>query len=126
MQYDAVALCTGMSDSKRKWQGIKNCFGSDEIFGWYNQNPEYINFNHNLSQSKRLVIVGNGNVALDMARMFAKNHSLATNMDSKVFDVLKASQINEIIIIGRRDIFNVRQYITLTQLKFRLLSHRPN
>ena len=108
--YDAVILCTGMSNSKRKWLGFQNCFGSDEIFGWYNQNPEFMHRSPCLSNTKRLVIVGNGNVALDMARMFAKNHSSTDKrsaINSSVLNVLKTSQVKEIFILGRRDILHV-------------------
>jgi ferredoxin/flavodoxin---NADP+ reductase len=107
--YDAVALCTGMSDSKRFWHGIPNSCGADEIFGWYNQNPAYKKLHQDLSKVERLAIIGNGNVALDMARIFAKKPKLLSkdNIVPEVLGVLENTNIQEITIIGRRELENV-------------------
>ncbi len=108
-RYDAVALCTGMSDSKRYWQSVPNCRGADEIFGWYNQNPKFKNLDLDFTKVQNLVIIGNGNVALDMARIFAKKHHLLDNNDMhpEVLKVLRNVDVKEITIIGRRGIENV-------------------
>lgn len=107
--YDAVALCTGMSDSKRYWKDVPNCHGADEIFGWYNQNPKFKNLELDFSKVRSLVIIGNGNVALDMARIFARKHHLLNNHDMHpdVLKVLRNIDVKEITIIGRRGIENV-------------------
>ena len=98
-----------MSDSRRLWHGIPNCHGADEIFGWYNQNPSFKNLDQNLSKVERLVIIGNGNVALDMARIFAKKPSLLDKdaMAPEVLRTLENTKIKEITIIGRRGLENV-------------------
>ena len=98
-----------MSDSRRLWQGIPNCHGADEIFGWYNQNPSFKNLDQNLSKVERLVIIGNGNVALDMARIFAKKPSLLDKdaMAPEALRTLENTNIKEITIIGRRGLENV-------------------
>lgn len=107
--YDAVALCTGMSESKRNWTGIPGCFGADEIFGWYNNNPHAKSIIHDLSKTKNLVIIGNGNVALDMARLFSKNSKLLADIafDQQIRSALSNSSIREITVIGRRELASV-------------------
>lgn len=107
--YDAVALCTGMSDSRRFWSAIPNCRGADEIFGWYNQSPSFKILNQDLSKVERLVIIGNGNVALDMARIFGKKPSLLSKdiIAPEVLRNLENTNIKEITIIGRRGLENV-------------------
>lgn len=107
--YDAVALCTGMSNSKRNWSGLADCYGADEIFGWYNSNPKNNLIDLDLSQVKRLAIIGNGNVALDVARIFAKQPHLLSNkdIDKNVMNTLENSAINEITCFGRRSLINV-------------------
>lgn len=113
--YDAIVMCTGMSDSRRNWTEAQNSFGADEIFGWYNRNPKFLTLGCDLSKVKHLVIIGNGNVALDMARIFSKNPSqLSTDsLDPDVFKVLEKSDITDITILGRRDITKVTCYLKL-------------
>lgn len=108
-KYDAVVLCTGMSNSKRYWHKVPGCYGADEIFGWYNRNPLAVSFHQDLSKTERLVIIGNGNVALDMARIFSKkpSHFEMGMFDNSVMDALKISKIREITILGRRELINV-------------------
>ena len=107
--YDSLVMCTGMSDSKRNWAGVQNCYGADEIFGWYNKNPLVPYFKRDLSKMSHLLIIGNGNVALDIARIFSKTPSqlAADSMDPAILKVLSRSNINEITILGRRDITKV-------------------
>lgn len=112
--YDAVALCTGMSDSKRNWDRISGCYGADEIFGWYNSNPHAKPISHDFSKTEKLVIIGNGNVALDMARIFSKDKNILSNssIDKQVMNSLSKSNINEITIVGRRELVHVRLFQT--------------
>lgn len=107
--YDALAMCTGMSDSLRSWEPSEQNCGADEIFGWYNANPNYSNLRPDISKVNHLVIVGNGNVALDMVRIFSKKPSQFSNdsLDSKVLKVLSKSNITDITVLGRRDITKV-------------------
>ena len=111
--YNAVVFCTGMSDSKRNWPKVPRCYGADEIFGWYNMNPYKNYFEQDLSKSKRLVIIGNGNVALDMVRIFAKRPSslASAGVSEHILRTLENSSINEILILGRRELNNVQQNI---------------
>jgi len=102
-----------MSNSKRNWRGVPGCYGADEIFGWYNKNPLAVSFHQDLCKTERLVIIGNGNVALDMARIFSKRPpQFAMGMiDNDIFSALEKSKIREITILGRRELINVKLHI---------------
>lgn len=119
-----------MSNSKRFWHGISNCRGADEIFGWYNQNPLFKKLDQDLSKVERLAIIGNGNVALDMARIFAKKPSLLVRdtIAPEVLRTLKSTNIKEITIIGRRGLEHVsfNLYIYMYLHDYRLLLHLLN
>lgn len=114
-QYNAVVLCTGMSNSKRNWLGVPGCYGADEVFGWYNSNPLTISFRQDLSKTERLVIIGNGNVALDMARIFSKkpDYFRQGTISNNVLSVLEKSKIKEVIVLGRRGLVDVNLYLRL-------------
>ena len=86
--YDAVLIATGASDDKLlniEGENIEGVYGSAEFVGWYNDNPEYSKLEPNLN-SKNVIIIGNGNVALDCARILAKtNEELYGSDISKKF-----------------------------------------
>ena len=72
--YDAVIIATGASEDKKleiRGENLKGVYGSGEFVGWYNDNPIYKDLNPNL-ETNTAVIIGNGNVALDCARVLAK------------------------------------------------------
>ncbi len=104
--YDAVLIATGAS--KDKFLNIEGelqngVLGSAEFVGWYNDNPEFTNLSPNLS-SNNVVIIGNGNVALDCARILSKTEEEFNGSDisEKNLKLLANSNINKIYVIGRR------------------------
>jgi NADPH-dependent glutamate synthase beta subunit-like oxidoreductase len=102
--YDAVAFCTGMSNSKRNWPSIKGSYGAEQFVGWYNNSPEFKDLHMGLAKARHVVIVGNGNVALDIVRLLARPaHSLEnTDINPRALMELKESSIEKITIMGRR------------------------
>ncbi len=71
--------------------------------GWYNTHPDYADREFDLS-SERAVVIGNGNVAMDVARMLAlTDHELRqTDTADHAIEALDAKQIREIVVLGRR------------------------
>jgi ferredoxin--NADP+ reductase len=71
--------------------------------GWYNGHPEFTAERFDLSSS-RAVIVGMGNVALDVARILLKKPSALADTDitDAALTALKASQVREVVLLGRR------------------------
>ncbi|MFI5028963.1 MAG: NADP oxidoreductase, partial [Solirubrobacterales bacterium] len=71
--------------------------------GWYNAHPDYAEEEFDLS-CERAVVIGNGNVAMDVARMLAlTDHELRqTDTADHAIEKLDASGIREIVVLGRR------------------------
>ncbi|MEU7143323.1 4Fe-4S binding protein [Nocardia sp. NPDC046473] len=74
-----------------------------EFFGWYNGNPEHSDRVFDLS-GQRAVIIGNGNVALDIARILATDPTelATTDIADHALEALRRSNIREIVVLGRR------------------------
>ena len=104
--YDAVIIATGASEDKKlgiSGENLKGVYGSGEFVGWYNDNPIHKALNPNL-ETNAAVIIGNGNVALDCARVLAKQKEELEGSDisRKNLNLLRKSNIKRIHIIGRR------------------------
>ena len=104
--YDAVILATGApSDRKLGIPGeeLPGVVGSAAFVGWYNGHPDFAHLDPPLDGAAAAVI-GNGNVALDVARILAKTRAEFAGSDivGHALDALDASAIATITIVGRR------------------------
>lgn len=104
--YDAVVLATGApQDRPLEIPGAElgNVFGSAAFVGWYNGHPQFADLDPDLS-GKTAVVIGMGNVALDVARILAKTPREFEGSDivSHALERLSASNIERIVILGRR------------------------
>jgi ferredoxin--NADP+ reductase len=104
--YDAVVLATGAPHDKKvglPGEDMKNVFGSAAFVGWYNGHPDFAELNPDLS-GKHAVVIGNGNVALDVARILAKTRAEFAGSDivAHALDALESSSVERITILGRR------------------------
>src|ERR1700729_2703741 len=74
-----------------------------DFVGWYNGHPDYCDHDFDLSAT-RAVVIGNGNVALDVARMLTLTHDelAVTDIADHALEVLDASNVQEIVVVGRR------------------------
>jgi ferredoxin--NADP+ reductase len=74
-----------------------------EFVAWYNAHPDFAGHEFDLS-AKRAVVIGNGNVAADVARMLALTRSELelTDTANHAIDALANSEIEEIVVLGRR------------------------
>lgn len=104
--YDAVVLATGAPHDKPAGlpgENLGNVFGSAAFVGWYNGHPQFAALDPDLS-GKAAVVIGNGNVALDVARILAKTRAEFEGSDivAHALDRLDASKIERIVILGRR------------------------
>ena len=81
--YDVVLIATGASKDKLlniKGESLNGVIGSSEFVGWYNDNPDFTTLSPNLNSSN-VVIIGNGNVALDCARILSKTEEELNGSD---------------------------------------------
>jgi ferredoxin--NADP+ reductase len=104
--YDAVILATGApSDAPLEIPGgdLPGVIGSAGFVGWYNGHPEFAGLAPPL-HVETAVVIGNGNVALDVARILSKTPAEFTGSDivAHAFGELGNSSIRTIHILGRR------------------------
>src|SRR6476620_1091657 len=104
--YDAVILATGAPHDRKlgiPGEDLPGVFGSAEFVGWYNGHPDFADLDPPLDGTHAAVI-GNGNVALDCARILYKTRHEFEGSDivGHALDALDDSAIRTITILGRR------------------------
>lgn len=104
--YDAVVLATGAPLDRRlgiPGDDLPGVVGSVAFVGWYNGHPDFADLAPPLDQ-RHAVIIGNGNVALDCARILAKSPAefVGSDIVAHAFEALGSSAIASITILGRR------------------------
>lgn len=104
--YHQVVYAVGaQSDRKMGIPGedLPGSHAATEFVGWYNAHPSYRNMSFDLS-AKAAAVIGNGNVAMDVARILAKtpDELAATDIADYALAALAHSQIADIYVIGRR------------------------
>ena len=104
--YDAVILATGAPHDRPlaiPGADLPGVIGSAAFVGWYNGHPDFAAFDPPLN-SAGVVVVGNGNVALDVARILAKTPDEFSGSDivAHARAALAGSAVREIHILGRR------------------------
>jgi ferredoxin--NADP+ reductase len=104
--YDAVVIATGApADRTLAILGADGgtVFTSGDFVGWYNSQPDHAR-TPDLARVRSVVIVGNGNVALDVARVLAKTPEERAKSDCApaVEAALAAAPITDIHLVGRR------------------------
>lgn len=85
-------------------EDLPGCHAATAFVGWYNAHPDYADRDFHLDQAKRAVVIGNGNVAMDVSRMLALDDAelRRTDIADHAIDLLDASGIEEIVVLGRR------------------------
>ncbi|HEV2745715.1 MAG TPA: FAD-dependent oxidoreductase [Allosphingosinicella sp.] len=104
--YDAVILATGAPDDRRldiPGADLPGVLGSGAFVGWYNGHPEFADLDPPLDAAAAAVI-GNGNVALDVARILSKTPAEFAGSDivGPALDALSRAAIRTIHVLGRR------------------------
>jgi len=104
--YDAVILATGAPHDRKlgiRGEDLAGVVGSAEFVGWYNGHPDFADLDPPLDGTHAAVI-GNGNVALDCARILTKTRQEFEGSDivGHALDALEDSAIRTITILGRR------------------------
>ena len=104
--YDAVILAVGTPLGKKlgiPGEDLLNCWSSAEFVSWYNGHPNYSELGVELS-GKRAIVIGAGNVAMDVARLLAMNPNdlRTTDISDHALDLLFTSSITDVRICARR------------------------
>lgn len=104
--YDAVVYCVGAADDSAlgiPGEDLRGSLSARAFVGWYNGDPAHAHLDVPL-QTERAVIIGNGNVALDIARVLALGPAelARTDIAEHALAALAGSEIREIVVVGRR------------------------
>jgi ferredoxin--NADP+ reductase len=104
--YDAVIYAVGAQTDRRlgiPGEDLPGSWAATELVAWYNGHPDYQQLGFDLSV-ERAVVIGNGNVALDVARMLAltREELAPTDATDASIDAIASSPIREIVVVGRR------------------------
>ncbi|MBA3308529.1 MAG: FAD-dependent oxidoreductase [Nocardioidaceae bacterium] len=105
-RYDAVVYALGAQTDRRlgvPGEELAGSVAATDVVGWYNGHPDYSDLTL-LLDGARAVVVGNGNVALDVARMLCTDVAELNRTDTAdhALDVLAASAVREVLVVGRR------------------------
>jgi ferredoxin/flavodoxin---NADP+ reductase len=104
--YDAVVYAVGAQTDRRlgiPGEDLQGSWAATELVAWYNGHPDFQDLAFDLS-GERAVVVGNGNVALDVARMLAltREELAPTDTTDAAIEAIAGSGIREIVVLGRR------------------------
>ncbi|MDX6739177.1 FAD-dependent oxidoreductase [Actinocorallia sp. A-T 12471] len=102
--HDAVVYAVGAaSDRRLDLPGADGIGTATEFVGWYNGHPDHTRHVFDLSH-RRAVIIGNGNVALDVARILTLDPATlaATDIAPDALEALRASRVEEVVVLARR------------------------
>jgi len=104
--YDAVVYANGAQTDRRlgiPGEDLPGSWAATELVAWYNGHPDFQDLSFDLS-SQRAVVIGNGNVALDVARMLAltRDELASTDTTDAAIEAIVAAGITEILVLGRR------------------------
>ncbi len=104
--HDAVIYAVGASADRRlgiSGEDLPGSVGAADLVGWYNGHPDLADLDLDLD-CERAVVVGNGNVALDIARILATDVDRLRHSDiaEHALEALAGSSISEVLVVGRR------------------------
>ncbi|QLY32366.1 FAD-dependent oxidoreductase [Nocardia huaxiensis] len=104
--HHAVVYAVGAATDRKlgvPGEDLPGSYSATEFVAWYNGHPDYADREFDLS-GERAVIVGNGNVALDVARVLtvSPDELAKTDIADHALDALRRSNIQEVVVLGRR------------------------
>jgi ferredoxin/flavodoxin---NADP+ reductase len=104
--YDAVVYSVGAQTDRRlgiPGEDLPGSWAATEFVAWYNGHPDYQELQFDLSH-ERAVVIGNGNVALDVARMLAltPDELATTDTTDAAIEAINEAGVREILVVGRR------------------------
>jgi ferredoxin--NADP+ reductase len=122
--YDAVVYAFGAQTDRRMGipgEDLEGSWPATAFVAWYNGHPDFQDVSFDLS-CERVVVVGNGNVAVDVARMLAltADELAPTDTTDEAIAAIVGSGVREILVLGRRGpaqaAFTNPELVELTEL----------
>jgi ferredoxin--NADP+ reductase len=104
--YHAVLFATGAAQDRRldiPGEDLQGSYAATSFVGWYNGHPDFVDLKFSLA-AERAVVVGMGNVALDVARILLhdRDELAKTDISSAALAALRESPVREVVLLGRR------------------------
>ena len=104
--YDQVLLSVGSSGDRKlgiPGEALNGSHAATAFVGWYNGHPSFAHEEFDLS-CQRAIVVGMGNVAMDVARLLVRRTSelAETDIAAHAHRALEASRVEEVVLLGRR------------------------
>ena len=85
-------------------EDLSGVHSATEFVGWYNGHPDFRSCKFDLANAERVALIGNGNVAMDVARILLcdPEHLASTDIAEHALATLKKSRVREVVLLGRR------------------------
>lgn len=104
--YDAVVLAVGSPTDRPlgiPGEDSRGVYGSSLFVGWYNGHPDFRDLQP-IVLGPTAIVIGNGNVALDVARVLVMSDAelAASDIPDYAIELLRRSGIREVVVVGRR------------------------
>ncbi len=104
--YDQIVYAVGAQADRRMGipgEDVAGSLPATAFVGWYNSHPDYTHLDPDLAH-ERVIVVGNGNVAMDIARILtqAPDELAKTDIADHALAKLRASRVREVVMLGRR------------------------
>lgn len=104
--YHAVLFATGAAFDRRldiPGEDLVGSYAATSFVGWYNGHPDFIDSKFVLD-AERAVVIGMGNVALDVARILLRDRDelAKTDISDRALAALRESPVREVVLLGRR------------------------
>lgn len=121
--YDAIIFSYGASSDRLtglKGESLKGIHSAREFVAWYNGHPDFTNSKFDLTQ-ENVIIIGQGNVAVDVARILGKtvDELAVSDIPNPVIEQLAESKVKNIYMIGRRTVVQA----AFTKMEIEELGH---
>jgi len=105
--YDAILFAYGASKDKSlhiPGEDLRGVYSARAFVGWYNGLPEYADLSPDLEAGSRAVVIGNGNVALDVARILLSSleELRKTDIAEHALEALSRNKVKNVTVLGRR------------------------
>jgi ferredoxin/flavodoxin---NADP+ reductase len=106
-RYHAIVYATGSPLDRPlgiPGEHLRGSHAATEFVGWYNGHPDHSGLEVDLVSAERAIVIGNGNVAIDVARMLmlSAGELAPTDTADHALEVLANSRVREVLVVGRR------------------------
>jgi adrenodoxin-NADP+ reductase len=111
--YDAILFSYGASEDRKldiPGENLSGVFSAREFVGWYNGLPQFQALQPDLKAGEQAVVIGQGNVAMDVARILLTpvDALRSTDITEQAIQTLSDSKVRFVRVVGRRGPIQVR------------------